>query len=187
MKNKGNSLFQAGSRATRLFSSFRQGRPIILPVILVALAFGGFFRFSAASVSAQNGFNAKVLPKPVSKPRPAVSAKIPPTRKATSGLGPTLAATRFDLVGVDVRVDPPTQTLPINTPTEIQTLIAAPSGVDPAAYLATINPNYRVRGELSGPAYANPVQMEARIGESFVIPGFGIKGDYILQDRKSVV
>ncbi len=185
MKNKGKtSLSPQGNRAGFLALVRRFGGPVFLPVLFVALAAGGILKPSAAQ--AQKGQSAKVSSKPVSTPRPTASSKSAPGRKSTSGLGPTLAATRFDLVGVDVTVDPAAQTVPINTPTEIRTLIAAPTGVDPEAYLATINPNYRIRGELSGPAYANPVQMEARIGDSFPIPGFGLKGDYVLQNLRVV-
>lgn len=184
LKNKGKTSQPQGNRSRFLSIVRRFGVPLFFPVLFVTLAAGGILNPGAAQ--AQRGQSAKVTSKPVSTPRPTTSSKSAPGRKSTSGLGPTLAATRFDLVGVDVTVDPSTQTVPINTPTEIRTLIAAPTGVDPEAYLATINPNYRIRGELSGPAYANPIQMEVRIGESFPIPGFGLKGDYVLQNLRVV-
>src|SRR5258708_16490211 len=66
-------------------------------------------------------------------------------------LSPILATADFDLMGLAVTAAPASLTVPKNTPTFVQTSVRVPDGTDPSPIIAGLNPNYRVRGELTGP------------------------------------
>src|SRR6266480_5080327 len=56
-----------------------------------------------------------------------------------NSLSPVLATADFDLLGLAVTVDPPSLTVPKNTPTSIHTSISVPQGTDPTALIAALN------------------------------------------------
>ncbi|HWS88659.1 MAG TPA: carboxypeptidase regulatory-like domain-containing protein, partial [Pyrinomonadaceae bacterium] len=99
---------------------------------------------------------------------------------------PVLATADFDLIGLAVTAGPATQTVPKNTPTSVLTSMLVPEGSDPSAAAAGVNPNYRVRGELSGPSLNSPVTVEAAVGQPLRLPPLSTAGDHVLQNLRVV-
>jgi hypothetical protein len=97
-----------------------------------------------------------------------------------------LATADFDLIGLAVTVSPASQTVPKNTPTAVLTSIQTPPGVDPAPIVAGLNPNFRIRGELTGPSLSSPLMIEASIGQPLQIPALQTAGDHLLQNLRVV-
>lgn len=102
------------------------------------------------------------------------------------GVGPAIATTRFDLVGLNIASGPITQSVPVNTPTAVTTTLQVPVGSNPQQILAGFNPNYRIRGDLSGPSFAMPRPLEARIGEPLLVPVMSKTGDHRVQNLRVV-
>ncbi|MFN0124808.1 MAG: carboxypeptidase regulatory-like domain-containing protein, partial [Blastocatellia bacterium] len=100
--------------------------------------------------------------------------------------GAALATADFDLIGLAVRVDPATQTVPKNTPTGILTSLQLPEGADPGPILASLNPNYRIRGDLSGPSFTGPRIVEAKIGDPLLIPPMNQAGDHAVRNLRVI-
>jgi hypothetical protein len=97
-----------------------------------------------------------------------------------------LATADFDLLGLAVTVDPPSLTVPKNTPTSIHTSISVPEGSDPTPLIAALNPNYRVRGELTGPSLTGPLTLEALVGQPLNIPSLSNAGDHLIRNLRVV-
>lgn len=112
----------------------------------------------------------------------------PQTQPSQSGkgVGPAIATTRFDLVGLNIASGPITQSVPVNTPTAVTTTLQVPVGSNPQQILAGLNPNYRIRGDLSGPSFAMPRPLEARIGEPLLVPVMSKTGDHRVQNLRVV-
>jgi hypothetical protein len=104
----------------------------------------------------------------------------------TESLSPVLAAVDFDLLGLAVIADPVSLTVPKNTPTVIHTSIRVPDGTDPSSIIAALNPNYRVRGELTGPSLTAPLELEALIGQPLNIPPLNNAGDHLVRNLRVV-
>ncbi|HVF50567.1 MAG TPA: hypothetical protein VNA19_10805, partial [Pyrinomonadaceae bacterium] len=109
-----------------------------------------------------------------------------PTEMRAESLAPVLATADFDLVGLNVSASPATQSVPKNTPSAVLTSVQMPEGSDPAQIIAAMNPNYRVRGELTGPSLGSPQVVEARIGQPLPIPALAQAGDHLLQNLRVV-
>lgn len=88
------------------------------------------------------------------------------------------ASVDFNLFGLVATAAPASQTLPKNTATRI--LIDAQPGT------ANSNPNYRVRGELSGPSFGQALVIEAPLGQPLSIPPLPNTGDHLLQNLRIV-
>ena len=101
-------------------------------------------------------------------------------------LAQILASADFNLVGLVGTVNPANQTVPKNIPTAVLTSIQAPEGEDPSAIIAQLNPNYRIRGELTGPSFTSPRMVEAAIGQPLPIPPLPNVGDHVLQNLRIV-
>ena len=99
---------------------------------------------------------------------------------------PILATADFNLAGLVVTAAPEAQTVPKNTATIINTGILAPDGADPSGIIAGLNPNWRVRGELSGPSLPTPLALEASIGQPLPIPPLPNVGDHAVQNLRVV-
>ncbi|HEY0407421.1 MAG TPA: LamG-like jellyroll fold domain-containing protein, partial [Pyrinomonadaceae bacterium] len=97
-----------------------------------------------------------------------------------------LATADFDLIGLAVTAGPATQTVPKNTPTAVLTSMLVPPGSDPAPIIAGLNPNYRVRGELTGPSLTAPLTVEAPIGQPLPIPALTNAGDHVIRNLRVV-
>jgi hypothetical protein len=145
--------------------------------------------------------NAGVRPKrPTARTAPASSAPAAPkgnfkTARISDGaeagvsaesLSPILAAADFDLIGLAVTASPATQSVPKNTPTAVLVAPQVPEGTDVAQIVAGMNPLYRVRGELTGPSFSNPVTLEGPIGQPLAIPAMSQAGDHMLQNLRVV-
>src|SRR6266404_161104 len=102
------------------------------------------------------------------------------------GTSPILATADFDLVGLAVTAGPSSLTVPKNTPTSIQTSVRVPDGTDPATIIGELNPNYRVRGELTGPSLTAPLTLEAPIGQALNIPPLTNAGDHQVRNLRVV-
>jgi hypothetical protein len=105
---------------------------------------------------------------------------------ASSILSPVLATADFDLLGLAVTADPATLTVPKNTATSIRTSVRVPEGSDPLNIIAALNPNYRVRGELTGPSLTAPLTLEAPIGQPLNIPALSNAGDHLVRNLRVV-
>jgi hypothetical protein len=103
-----------------------------------------------------------------------------------SNLAQILASVDFNLIGLVGTVNPATQTVPKNIPTAVLTSIQVPDGTDPAPIIAQLNPNYRIRGELSGPSFTAPRIIEAKIGQPLPIPAMPNTGDHVLQNLRII-
>jgi protocatechuate 3,4-dioxygenase beta subunit len=119
--------------------------------------------------------------------RPAAAKTSRPTANAgLDALSPLLAAADFDLIGLAVTANPPSQTVPKNTPTSVLVSVKVPEGTDPAPIIAGLNPNYRVRGELTGPSLSGPRTIEAPVGQPLPIPPLAQAGEHLLQNLRVV-
>ncbi|MGH9903484.1 MAG: hypothetical protein ACRD68_16880, partial [Pyrinomonadaceae bacterium] len=101
-------------------------------------------------------------------------------------VSPVLATADFDLVGLAITAGPATQTVPKNTPTAVLAELQVPEGGDAAEIIAGLDPDYRVRGELSGPSLAAPLTIEAPIGQPLMLPPLARAGEHALQNLRVV-
>ena len=187
----GGSYLKKRTRPTRsVFTKILRSNWIGLTVVAVLA-----FSLSASAIqnrlqNQQTGTRtAGLKPKrPVqNKPKGRVGLKSTNTTNAVSdGLSPILASADFDLSGLAVTAGPASLTVPKNTPTFIQTSVNVPPGTDPATIIAELNPNYRVRGELSGPSLTSPLTLEAPIGQPLNIPGLSNAGDHLVRNLRVV-
>lgn len=97
-----------------------------------------------------------------------------------------LASTDFNLIGLNGTVSPANQTVPKNIPTAVLTGIQVPEGEDAAPVIAGLNPNYKIRGELTGPSFTSPRIVEAPIGQQISIPAMPNVGDHVLQNLRII-
>ena len=109
-----------------------------------------------------------------------------PNEQNSANLSQILASADFNLIGLVGTVNPATQTVPKNIPTAVLTSVQVPEGTDTAPIIAQLNPNYRIRGELSGPSFTSPRVVEARIGQPIQIPPMPNVGDHVLQNLRIV-
>jgi hypothetical protein len=105
---------------------------------------------------------------------------------SSEGLGSILAVADFDLVGLAVTASPATQTVPKNTPTAVLVAPEVPEGTDLPQFVAALNPNFRVRGELVGPSLSAPLTVEAPVGQPMRIPALSQAGDHVLQNLRVI-
>ena len=136
------------------------------------------------------GRNAGVKPKRTPQRRDKIrrdsKSKALVDMSSSSILSPVLATADFDLLGLAVTADPATLTVPKNTATSIRTSVRVPEGSDPLNIIAALNPNYRVRGELTGPSLTAPVTLEGPIGQPLDIPPLSNAGDHLIRNLRVV-
>jgi hypothetical protein len=175
--------------------------------ICVALLLGGQPFPTSVDAQDQGTRGAGVRPKrPTAQPKAAPSKAraagagstqaVQPTARETvtaeagmaaaDSLAPILAAADFDLIGLAVTASPATQTVPKNTPTGVLATMQVPEGTDPSQVVAGLNPNFRVRGELTGPSLSAPLMIEAPVGQMLPIPALSRAGDHVLQNLRVV-
>lgn len=99
----------------------------------------------------------------------------------------TLTALEFDILGLQLTVDPPTLTVPRDIPTIVDTALTLPAGAGPKAdaALEALRRDTRVRAQLRGPSIA-PQDIEVRPGDPMPIPPFARAGDYVLDGIRLV-
>ncbi|TFG79574.1 MAG: hypothetical protein E4H23_05385, partial [Chrysiogenales bacterium] len=78
------------------------------------------------------------------------------------------------VLGVSLKIDPASQTAPVNMPTAVNTVFSAGSGSIPAGMT--------VKGELRGPGLSGAIALSTLPGHAFAIPGLPQKGTYTLAD-----
>ncbi len=160
--------------------------------VLALLAFTVFaIGVSALQIPGQTGGrNAGVKPKRATerrtKSQPGPKTKGLLDTSKSSILSTVLATADFDLLGLAVTADPATLTVPKNTATSIHTSVRVPEGSDPLNIIAALNPNYRVRGELTGPSLTAPLTLEAPIGQPLNIPALSNAGDHAVRNLRVV-
>lgn len=117
----------------------------------------------------------------------AVVALAWPLASVCSAQAPRLTTLRFDIVGLELKLDPAELTVPKNIPTQINTLLDLPDGAGPEAQLArrTLEASAFVEAELRGPGVA-PTQIVVRPGQPIPLPPFALPGDYFLEDVRLV-
>jgi hypothetical protein len=76
--------------------------------------------------------------------------------------------------GVSLQIDPANQSVPVNTPTIVNTIFSAGSG--------PVVPGMILKGELRGPGISGAIALSTLPGHPFAIPGFPYKGTYTLAD-----
>jgi len=189
MKHKltGASLLRA-KKSLRNRISLRTWTIIALALFMV-FAIG----VSALQIPVQSnqtgGRNAGVKPKRTTERRNRRDSKTKAllnTSANSSILSPILATADFDLLGLAVTADPATLTVPKNTSTSIHTSVRVPEGTDPLSIITALNPNYRVRGELTGPSLTAPLTLEAPIGQPLNIPALSNAGDHLVRNLRVV-
>ncbi|HKU73806.1 MAG TPA: LamG-like jellyroll fold domain-containing protein [Pyrinomonadaceae bacterium] len=160
----------------------------------IALALLLFMLFAIGASALQTpqtgGRNAGVKPKRTPQRRDrnvrAGQSKALAVPMSNSILSPVLATADFDLLGLAVTADPATLTVPKNTATSIHTSVRVPEGSDPLNIIAALNPNYRVRGELTGPSLTAPLTLEAPIGQPLNVPPLSNAGDHLVRNLRVV-
>jgi len=83
---------------------------------------------------------------------------------------------QLQILGAALSVGPAQQTVPLQTPTVVHTLLGSPGS--PIA----VDASYVVKGELSGPQLPSPVTLTTHPNDDFQIPGLNLPGDYVLSD-----
>lgn len=176
---------------------------VLIGCIISLIAGTAFFGQNADALSLKNLAGLQATPTPVppsSTSRPKKNGKIkisslegngsPDSGRLTtpieSNLAQILASADFNMIGLVGTATPANQTVPKNTPTVVLTSVQVPEGEDPAAIISQLNPNYRIRGELTGPSFTAPRIIEVPIGQQILIPAMPNVGDHVLQNLRIV-
>ena len=85
-----------------------------------------------------------------------------------------IASGEITVMGVSLKIDPPQQTVPVNTETAVNTVFAVDN---PGALEGMV-----VKGTLRGPSINGSITLTTLPNHPFAIPGFPIKGTYTLED-----
>ena len=95
-----------------------------------------------------------------------------------------LTTGELTVLGVQLTVDPPHQTVPVEVPFELQTRLV--SAADPSIPLGPglFPDDVVVRGELSGPGVS--AALTTRPGEPFALPALPFEGAYVVDDIRLV-
>lgn len=199
MSKTGNKSKEKLSSLKRKFSK----KFIILSGLLFCLSVGSFFIARNTGAFSNGSFTFGLTnPKPTPIPQPAKpkrNTKTKVTSVTSNGaiesnreipgesiLAQVLASTDFNLIGLVGTVTPTNQTVPKNIPTAVLTSIQVPEGEDPATIISQLNPNYRIRGELTGPSFTSPRMVEAPIGQQISIPPMPNAGDHVIQNLRII-
>ncbi|QYZ65331.1 MAG: hypothetical protein OI74_04575 [Gammaproteobacteria bacterium (ex Lamellibrachia satsuma)] len=99
----------------------------------------------------------------------------------------SFAELQFDIIGVQLTVDPPALTVPKDIPTIVNTELSLPPGAGPEAQAALdrLRSETRVQAQLRGPSLP-AIDIEVRPGDPFPIPPFALPGDYFLDQIRLV-
>lgn len=99
----------------------------------------------------------------------------------------SFAELQFDIIGVQLTVDPPALTVPKDIPTIVNTELTLPAGAGPEAQAALdrLRSETRVQAQLRGPSLP-AIDIEVRPGDPIPIPPFALPGDYFLDQIRLV-
>jgi hypothetical protein len=86
----------------------------------------------------------------------------------------TIAQGDVTVKGVTLDVDPAQLTVPVNTPTSINTVFSMDTELLVRGMV--------VKGELRGPGFSKPMALTTLPNHPFSIPGLSLKGDYYLEN-----
>lgn len=93
---------------------------------------------------------------------------------------PVLAREQILIVPVGLQTSPAQQTVPKNTATAVNTLVAGGAGA------AVLPADALVFAQLRGPAFGSPIVLTARPNESLAIPPLALTGLYVLENIRLV-
>jgi len=96
-----------------------------------------------------------------------------------------LTSLGLDIVGVGLQASPEYQAVPKGIATQVVTGIDA-QGFDTAAIISQLPKDYRVKAELSGPAFSTPITLETLPGKPFDIPTLALYGKHTLNNIRLV-
>ncbi|HWC77148.1 MAG TPA: hypothetical protein VG778_06795, partial [Blastocatellia bacterium] len=171
-------------------SAARPGNVAVLIAITLLLACSLTFNTRGAADDRDGKRNSTVGPKRSSQRTGSKNNQPhyqdPNWIQTADSTGRILATADFDLIGLAVTASPATQTVPKNTPTAVLTSVQAPPGANPSEIIAGLDPDLRVRGELTGPSLSSPLALEARIGEPLPIPALSRAGDHAVHNLRVV-
>lgn len=85
-----------------------------------------------------------------------------------------IAKGEISVQGVNLQIDPPEQTVPVNTPTTVKTIFYSGNQSIPQGVV--------VKGELRGPSITGSITLTTLSNQPFSIPPFPVKGVYTLED-----
>ncbi|MEG7522132.1 MAG: carboxypeptidase-like regulatory domain-containing protein [Chromatiales bacterium] len=99
----------------------------------------------------------------------------------------SFAELQFDIIGVQLTVDPPALTVPKDIPTIVNTELTLPPGAGPEAQAALdrLRSETRIQAQLRGPSLP-AIDIEVRPGDPIPIPPFALPGDYFLDQIQLV-
>ncbi|MCI0438180.1 MAG: hypothetical protein L0177_03510, partial [Chloroflexi bacterium] len=99
----------------------------------------------------------------------------------------TLTQLQFDIVGIQLRVDPPALTVPKNIATIVNADLTVPAGAAAGVEeaIASFKQGAQVLAELRGPSIP-PVQIAVKAGQPIPIPPLALPGDYFLDQIRLV-
>ena len=110
---------------------------------------------------------------------------------ATSSAGdtglvqPVLTSFDFNIVGVGLRVAPEYQAIPKGVASKVNASFEA-AGFNLADVVAQLPAEYRVRAELSGPAFQTPMLLVTKPVTAFDLPTLAVTGRYTLANIRLV-
>ena len=96
-----------------------------------------------------------------------------------------LATLDYHVVGIGLQAGPEYQAVPKGLPTQVNAGIDA-QGFDVAGIIAQLPKDYRVKAELSGPAFPTPKTLETLPGKPFDIPTLALTGKHTLNNIRLV-
>jgi hypothetical protein len=111
------------------------------------------------------------------------------------GLARPLAEVELTVVGIDLTVDPATQSVPKGVTSAVRTRLTLPQVSLPVEVLQKLLPQnpstgsgqaLTVKGELSGPAFATPIALSAPVGTPLTLPTLPLLGTHTLRNLRLV-
>jgi hypothetical protein len=104
-----------------------------------------------------------------------------------AGWARPLTEVELTVVGIDLTVDPATQSVPKGVTSAVRTRLTLPQVSLPVEVLQKLLPqNLTVKGELSGPAFATPIALSAPVGTPLTLPTLPLLGTYTLRNLRLV-
>ncbi len=102
---------------------------------------------------------------------------------STSALGETtpLTSLDFNIVGIGVGAAPDYQAVPRGIATQVKTSVDT-GAFDTDLIISQLPKDYRVKAELSGPAFLTPITLETLPGKPFDIPTLALYGKHTLNN-----
>ena len=106
---------------------------------------------------------------------------------STSALGDTtpLASLDFNIVGIGLNAAPDYQAVPKGIATQVKTVVDT-GNFDVDLIVSQLPKDYRVKAELSGPAFLTPITLETLPGKPLDLPTLALNGKHTLGNIRLV-